>query len=70
MAGLLWRGDLSPLGCAAAPLVSAAHSNGDKSPRHKSQLHSREEVIPAPHPPQAWQTGAPVDRNTGRSPAS
>ncbi|SEO31393.1 hypothetical protein SAMN03159293_02449 [Pseudomonas sp. NFACC39-1] len=34
--GFLWRGDLSPLGCAAAPLVSAAHSSGDKSPRHKS----------------------------------
>ncbi|TBN45592.1 hypothetical protein EYC95_14330 [Pseudomonas sp. BGI-2] len=40
----LWRGDLSPLGCAAAPksrqlskvLGSASHSNGDKSPRHRS----------------------------------
>ncbi|SSB97320.1 hypothetical protein SAMN04488697_107226 [Pseudomonas sp. 43mfcvi1.1] len=32
----LWRGDLSPLGCVAAPLVSAAHSSGDKSPRHNS----------------------------------
>ncbi|AWM94083.1 hypothetical protein DJ564_26530 [Pseudomonas sp. 31-12] len=45
--GLLWRGDLSPLGCAAAPksrqlskiLGSASHSNGDKSPRHKSPHH-------------------------------
>ena len=48
--GLLWRGDLSPLGCAAPPLYlspryirliafslfgAAAQPNGDKSPRHK-----------------------------------
>ncbi|AUM71185.1 hypothetical protein C0J56_21585 [Pseudomonas fluorescens] len=42
----LWRGDLSPLGCAAAPYKypdtaqiagfrGASHPSGDKSPRHK-----------------------------------
>jgi cobaltochelatase CobN len=36
---LLWRGDLSPLGREAAPKNgTAAQSNGDKSPRHKSSL--------------------------------
>ncbi|MVV49383.1 hypothetical protein EJA72_14215 [Pseudomonas sp. PB120] len=39
----LWRGSLSerrtvPLGCAAAPLVSAAHSSGSELPRHKGSL--------------------------------
>ena len=38
---LLWRGDLSPLGCAAALFVSAAHSSGDKSPRHKVCISQR-----------------------------
>ncbi|AUM67680.1 hypothetical protein C0J56_01335 [Pseudomonas fluorescens] len=47
---ILWRGDLPPLGCAAAlkqltqsswhtalpGLGAAAQPNGDKSPRHKS----------------------------------
>nr|TSB51378.1 hypothetical protein FEE99_15105 [Pseudomonas sp. ef1] len=42
---VLWRGDLSPMGCEAAPKTSAwpagsdfataAQPNGDKSPRHK-----------------------------------
>jgi hypothetical protein len=38
---LLWRGDLSPMGRAAAPRLilkqsgPAAQSIGDKSPRHK-----------------------------------
>ncbi|AEA71970.1 Hypothetical protein PSEBR_m1707 [Pseudomonas brassicacearum subsp. brassicacearum NFM421] len=49
-ADLLWRGDLSPLGCVAAlkpayPFCradclqlfgAASRPNGDKSPRHKS----------------------------------
>ncbi|NWL22423.1 hypothetical protein DM828_24380 [Pseudomonas umsongensis] len=32
----LWRGDLSPLDCAAVPFFSRAASrpSGDKSPRH------------------------------------
>nr|WP_180205446.1 cobaltochelatase subunit CobN [Pseudomonas sp. SbOxS1]NYU05547.1 cobaltochelatase subunit CobN [Pseudomonas sp. SbOxS1] len=35
----LWRGDLSPLDCAAVPFSRAApRPNGDKSPRHKSGL--------------------------------
>ncbi|AUO49748.1 hypothetical protein C1C98_11370 [Pseudomonas ogarae] len=48
----LWRGDLSPLGCVAAPeaqspislahlsvsLGTASQSSGDKSPRHKSRF--------------------------------
>ena len=34
---LLWRGDLSPLDCAAVPFSGAAsRPNGDESPRHKS----------------------------------
>ncbi|AWM93864.1 hypothetical protein DJ564_25305 [Pseudomonas sp. 31-12] len=34
-----WRGDLSPLGREAAlKNGTAAQSNGDKSPRHKSRL--------------------------------
>ncbi|MCG6577927.1 hypothetical protein EGM97_24905 [Pseudomonas sp. AF32] len=47
--GFLWRGDLSPLGCEAAPKQSSAvyledcgypigaasQPSGDKSPRHK-----------------------------------
>ncbi len=53
--GLLWRGDLSPLGRAATPISefglhlkqpglqifgTATQSNGDKSPRHnKSPRH-------------------------------
>ncbi|CAH0291945.1 hypothetical protein SRABI06_04257 [Pseudomonas brassicacearum] len=36
--GHLWRGSLLPLGCAAAPFVSAAHSSGSKLPRHNSLL--------------------------------
>ncbi len=50
----LWRGDLSPMGCAAAPMLSTAISQvipvqilgaasqpiGDKSPRHKSPHNS------------------------------
>nr|POA12746.1 hypothetical protein C1892_19555 [Pseudomonas sp. MPBD7-1] len=36
--GFLWRGSLLPLGCAAAPFVSAAHSSGSKLPRHKSSV--------------------------------
>ncbi|AWM94036.1 hypothetical protein DJ564_26270 [Pseudomonas sp. 31-12] len=42
----MWRGDLSPLGCEAAPalqirtefdgLTTAAQPNGDKSPRHRN----------------------------------
>ncbi|AUM71285.1 hypothetical protein C0J56_22190 [Pseudomonas fluorescens] len=47
MAKTLWRGDLSPLGCVAAPCVpsdtppwqidlgAASRPSGDKSPRHK-----------------------------------
>ncbi|AWM95072.1 hypothetical protein DJ564_01225 [Pseudomonas sp. 31-12] len=49
----MWRGDLSPLGCEAAPkwatlffrhtastgFATAAQPNGDKSPRHKSSSH-------------------------------
>ncbi|AUM72881.1 hypothetical protein C0J56_28110 [Pseudomonas fluorescens] len=49
----LWRGDLSPLGCAATlnrtprcfrqiasdALGAAAQPNGDKSPRHSPSLH-------------------------------
>ncbi|QBZ92824.1 hypothetical protein EPZ47_15910 [Pseudomonas viciae] len=34
--GFSWRGSLLPLGCAAAPFVSAAHSSGSKLPHHKS----------------------------------
>ncbi|MCG6575174.1 hypothetical protein EGM97_10720 [Pseudomonas sp. AF32] len=45
-AQFLWRGDLSPLGCAAAPKRSIWHTevpgfraasrpDGDKSPRHR-----------------------------------
>ncbi|AXA55207.1 hypothetical protein CEQ51_12735 [Pseudomonas thivervalensis] len=29
-----------PLGCAAAPLVSASHSSGSKLPRHGTHLFS------------------------------
>ncbi|MCG6576663.1 hypothetical protein EGM97_18375 [Pseudomonas sp. AF32] len=46
---ILWRGDLSPLGCAAAPkpdtavnqmnrasrITTASQPSGDKSPRHR-----------------------------------
>nr|POA15742.1 hypothetical protein C1892_04595 [Pseudomonas sp. MPBD7-1] len=42
----MWRGDLSPLGCAATPkparqhnlMASAEHLSGDKSPRHSGYL--------------------------------
>ncbi|MVV49464.1 hypothetical protein EJA72_14635 [Pseudomonas sp. PB120] len=34
----VWRGSLLPLGCVAAPFVSAAHSNGSKLPRHSGSL--------------------------------
>ncbi|PYC05186.1 hypothetical protein DMX04_05155 [Pseudomonas koreensis] len=48
----MWQGDLSPLGCEAAPIptirmyqkhrvqwfTTASQPNGDKSPRHKHQV--------------------------------
>ncbi|SDB54610.1 hypothetical protein SAMN03159382_04174 [Pseudomonas sp. NFACC23-1] len=34
----LWRGDLSPLECAALTKGAAAQPSGDKSPRHKSPV--------------------------------
>ncbi|MVV47756.1 hypothetical protein EJA72_05770 [Pseudomonas sp. PB120] len=31
----MWRGSLLPLGCVAAPFVSAAHSSASKLARHR-----------------------------------
>ncbi|MBA1378340.1 hypothetical protein FHK92_11025 [Pseudomonas brassicacearum subsp. neoaurantiaca] len=42
-----WRGSLLPLGCVAAPFVSASHSSGSKLPRHRVQRFSDGNSIPA-----------------------
>ncbi|OPA92806.1 hypothetical protein BFW87_16910 [Pseudomonas fluorescens] len=45
-AGLLWRGSLLPLGCAAAPKNrSAAHSSGSKLPRHNQPAPTFKRVV-------------------------
>ncbi|AUO47909.1 hypothetical protein C1C98_21830 [Pseudomonas ogarae] len=42
----LWRGSLLPLGCAAAPFVSAAHSSGSKLPRHRCIIYQNYSTTP------------------------
>ncbi|AUM70951.1 hypothetical protein C0J56_20205 [Pseudomonas fluorescens] len=62
----MWRGDLSPLGCEAAPpnrqhrsvrsiqaifIGAASQPNGDKSPRHKRCFSGHSPLNPLPLQP-------------------
>ncbi|MGF6454000.1 hypothetical protein AB7M26_000612 [Pseudomonas sp. F-14 TE3482] len=52
----LWRGNLLPLGCEAAPkstnadfIASASHSNGSRLPRHSKRLQNKGSVEVSDH---------------------